>query len=93
MDKDFLIELLFFVFGILPWWALMYTKTKSLAFWLCYMYLCLVWLPYYYYVHYAPMGILNGTVELGIAGYGLYRIRTNMKPSLENDPTKASDKR
>lgn len=59
-------EPLFFVLGVLPYWWTLWLPEKSLAYWGLLVWCCSVWIVYMI-LHDARAGIVNGSVELGIA--------------------------
>jgi hypothetical protein len=67
------IEVLFFIFGILPYWYTIYKKDKDVRYWGVLIWCCCVWISYFIH-HGTPAALLNNIIELGLALYGLNRM-------------------
>lgn len=68
-----LIEIVFFICGVLPWWYLLARKKTDKRFWCMYIFICMTWIVYYS-IHGAPAAIVNNVVELGLGIAGLRAI-------------------
>ncbi len=63
-------EATFFVLGVLPYWYTLWLPSKSTSYWAVLVWACIVWIIYNHR-RAAAVGVVNNTVELGIAISGL----------------------
>lgn len=69
-----LIEGAFFLTGVLPYWYTLWLPTKDARYWLVLCWCCIVWIAYFTHKD-AHAAVLNNLVELGLATYGMSRVR------------------
>jgi len=67
-------EVVFLVFGVLPYWYSLWMPEKTLGYWCLLFFCCCVWAGYFAEKgQWAPL--VNNLVEMGIASVGIARLR------------------